>query len=149
MDGEYSQPHLPLTITKMRENVIGVDVQVPLIDGSTRTYTNFDNAASTPVLRPVFDKVNEFMRWYSSVHRGTGFKSQISTQVYDEAHEIVLEYVSADHDSNIVIFGKNSTEALNKIAHRYRILSNIVDQTYQATILIGVFSANNSSSSTV
>jgi cysteine desulfurase/selenocysteine lyase len=119
MDAEYSQSHEPLTITRMRENIIGVDVQVPLINGSTRTYTNFDNAASTPALRPVFDKVNEFMSWYSSVHRGTGFKSQISTQVYDEAHEIVLEFVGADHDSNVVIFGKNSTEALNKIAHRY------------------------------
>ena len=108
----------PLTIHNVRDHIVGIDVQVPLLDGSHRNYVNFDNAGSTPALRPVSDKINEFLDWYSSVHRGTGFKSQVATHVYDEAHEVVLNFVGADPDADTVIFGKNSTEALNKLAHR-------------------------------
>ena len=108
-----------LTISNVRERMIGLDAHVPLLDGSHRQYVNFDNAASTPALKPVFDKVNEFMTWYSSVHRGTGFKSQIATEAYDLAHEIVGCFVKADLESNTVIFGKNTTEAINKLARRF------------------------------
>jgi cysteine desulfurase/selenocysteine lyase len=107
-----------LTIHNVRENIVGIDAQVPLLDGSLRTYVNFDNAASTPSLGPVLDKVNEFMTWYSSVHRGTGFKSQVSSEAYDQAHRVVCDFVGADPATHTVIFGKNSTEALNKLARR-------------------------------
>ena len=53
----------------------GVDAVVPLLDGSKRKYVNLDNAASTPALNSVQDAVNNFLTYYSSVHRGTGFKS--------------------------------------------------------------------------
>jgi cysteine desulfurase/selenocysteine lyase len=107
-----------LTVQNVRDNIVGIDAQVPLLDGSHRTYVNLDNAASTPALRPVFDTVNEFLSWYSSVHRGTGFKSQVSTRAYEDAHEILCDFVGADRARNAVIFGKNSTEALNKLARR-------------------------------
>ena len=108
-----------LTIHNVRERIVGVDVQVPLLDGTHRQYVNLDNAASTPALKPVFDKVNEFMAWYSSVHRGTGFKSQIATEAYDLAHDIVGCFVGANLETNTVIFGKNTTEAINKLARRF------------------------------
>jgi cysteine desulfurase/selenocysteine lyase len=108
-----------LTIHNVREQIVGVGTQVPLLDGSQRQYVNFDNAASTPSLRPVLDKVVEFMTWYSSVHRGTGFKSQIATEAYELAHDIVGCFVGADLDTNTVIFGKNTTEAINKLARRF------------------------------
>jgi cysteine desulfurase/selenocysteine lyase len=108
-----------LTIHNVRERIVGVDAQVPLLDGSHRQYVNFDNAASTPALKPVFDKVNEFMTWYSSVHRGTGYKSQIATEAYDLAHDIVGCFVKANLETNTVIFGKNTTEAINKLARRF------------------------------
>jgi len=50
-----------LTIHNVRDQIVGVDAQVPLLDGSHRQYIYFDNAASTPALQPVSDKVNEFM----------------------------------------------------------------------------------------
>ncbi|MCZ7674516.1 MAG: aminotransferase class V-fold PLP-dependent enzyme [Chloroflexi bacterium] len=59
------------------------------------------------------------MPYYSSVHRGTGFKSRLSTAAYDRAHQIIGEFVGANLESNTVIFGKNSTEALNKLAFRF------------------------------
>ena len=108
-----------LSIDTIRDKIVGIDQQVPLLDGSHRPYVNFDNAASTPALRPVFDKVNEFMSWYSSVHRGTGFKSQIATEAYELAHDVVGCFVGANLETNTVIFGKNATEAINKLARRF------------------------------
>lgn len=103
---------------RFRRDIVGIDKKVPLYGGGYKTCVNLDNAASTPVLGPVLEKVNEFMDWYSSVHRGAGFKSQVSTRVYDEAHEIVGEFVKADLRKNSIIFVKNSTEAVNKVSYR-------------------------------
>jgi selenocysteine lyase/cysteine desulfurase len=108
-----------LTIHNVRDQIVGIEAQVPLLDGSHRQYVNFDNAASTPALRPVHDKLNEFMTWYSSVHRGTGFKSQIATDAYELAHDLVGCFVRANLETNTIIFGKNTTEAINKLARRF------------------------------
>jgi len=109
----------PLTIDNVRENIVGIDTVVPLLDGTRRPYINLDNAASTPVLRPVLDTINEFMGWYSSVHRGTGIKSQVATHAYEQAHEVAMQFAGADPETHTVIFGKNATESLNKLAHRF------------------------------
>jgi len=106
-------------LTRVRERIVGVDRRVPVLDGSLRSYVNFDNAASTPVLREVLDTVNGFMEWYSSVHRGTGFKSRVATQAYDDAREIVAEFVGANRNDHVVIFGKNTSEAINKLSYRF------------------------------
>jgi cysteine desulfurase/selenocysteine lyase len=97
----------------------GTQVEVPMLDGSGRRYINFDNAASTPPLKSVQDAVNQFMDYYSSVHRGTGFKSQLSTHFYEAARLTVLDFVGANPDQFTCIFGKNTTEAINKLARRF------------------------------
>lgn len=102
-----------------RERIVGLDSKLPLLDGRLVPYINLDNAASTPPLRDVLEAVQRFLPFYSSVHRGTGFKSRVSTAAYDAAHEIIGRFVGADMDANTVIFGKNATEAINKLAFRY------------------------------
>ena len=72
----------------------GLDVLTPVLDGSLRRYINFDNAASTPPLAAVEQAVDNFMTYYSSVHRGTGFKSQLATHIYEEARQIVLDFLA-------------------------------------------------------
>ena len=57
--------------------VIGADTVVPCADGRARRYVNLDYAASTPVMAAVWDAVERFMPWYSSVHRGSGLKSPL------------------------------------------------------------------------
>lgn len=104
----------------IRQQIVGFGKKVPLLDGQLQPYVSLDNGASTPSFRPVQRKVDEFLEWYSSVHRGAGFKSQLSTWAYEEAREIILRFVGADPQHDTVIFGKNATEALNKLAHRYR-----------------------------
>jgi cysteine desulfurase / selenocysteine lyase len=105
-------------IEDIRQRVVGVDIKVPLLDGARRAYVNFDNAATAPVLWDVMETIDLFMPWYSSIHRGKGFKSEISSRAYDQAREIVGQFFGADPAEQVVIFGKNSTEALNKAARR-------------------------------
>jgi selenocysteine lyase/cysteine desulfurase len=102
-----------------RSLFIGLDVQTPLLNGSCRCYSNFDNAASTPPLKAVQNSVDDFLVFYSSVHRGTGFKSQLSTHAYERARHITLDFVGADLNEHTCIFGKNTTEAVNKLARRF------------------------------
>ncbi len=97
----------------------GLDTQVPLLDGSKQTYINLDNAASTPAFKAVKESVDRFLDYYSSVHRGSGFKSQLSTHAYEAARAAVLDFVGADPQQDVCVFGKNTTEAVNKLAHRF------------------------------
>jgi cysteine desulfurase/selenocysteine lyase len=98
--------------------VAGTLVDVPLLDGTRRRYINFDNAASTPALLAVRDGVDRFLDYYASVHRGTGFKSQLATWAYEQARLHTLAFVGASPDTHTCIFGKNTTEAINKLARR-------------------------------
>ncbi len=97
----------------------GLDVQTPTLAGVKQRYINFDNAASTPPLQSVQAAVDAFMQYYSSVHRGTGFKSQISTHLFEQSRQIVSEFLGADPAEHTVIFVKNTTEAINKLARRF------------------------------
>jgi selenocysteine lyase/cysteine desulfurase len=99
-----------------REHFAGVDLPVPIAGGATVTGVNFDNAASTPPLKRVRDAVNGFSDVYSSVHRGTGYKSRLATEAYEQARELVARFLSVDPQSQVVIFVKGTTDALNRIA---------------------------------
>src|SRR5215470_11770162 len=98
-----------------KDRVVGLDQRVPLLDGRLAPYVNLDNAASTPPLRAVMAAVEGFLPFYASVHRGTGYKSRLSTEAYDEAHRAVARFVGADPETAAVVFGKNTTEAINKL----------------------------------
>lgn len=105
--------------TAYRSLYVGLDAQVPLLDGRQAGYVNLDNAASTPAFLAVQRAVDEFLKYYSSVHRGTGFKSQLSTHAYEQARRATLRFVGADEQVHTCIFGKNTTEAINKLARRF------------------------------
>jgi len=113
--------------TDLRQRILGADQPVPLLDGRTVPYVNLDNAASTPSLREVMDEIARFMPLYSSVHRGTGFKSRLSTTVYERAHEVIGRFVGADLSNNTVIFGKNTTEAVNKLPADSIVLTTLME----------------------
>lgn len=102
----------------LRDKIVGADIRIPILGGDLVRYVNLDNAASTPPLQSVVDAIQQFLPLYSSVHRGTGFKSRLSTQAYEDAHEMIARFVGADPQRDTVIFGKNTTEAINKLAYR-------------------------------
>ena len=100
--------------------LFGADTPVPLLDGTYQRYINLDNAASTPPLKAVVKSIQSFLPYYSSVHRGTGFKSQLSTHAYEQSRIEVMKFLGADPTQHVCIFGKNTTEAINKLAHRFK-----------------------------
>ena len=107
-----------MEVAALRAQIVGIDRPVPLLDGSFKPYVYLDNAASTPALRPVQEKVNELLECYSSVHRGSGYKSLLTTDAYERSRRIVASFCGADPVRDCVIFVKNTTEAINKLAHR-------------------------------
>jgi selenocysteine lyase/cysteine desulfurase len=101
-----------------RDLIVGGHTLVPTLDGTLRPYVNLDSAASTPIARPVKDTVDNFLEWYAAVHRGSGFKSQLSSLAYEQARERLAGFVGADLDDRCLIFVRNATEAINRCANR-------------------------------
>ena len=114
---ELTYQNKKITIDDLPNLLVGCETDVPTLHGMQR-YINFDNAASTPTFIPIADSVKSFLRWYSNVHRGTGFKSQLSSWAFEESRDIVADFVGADLSKQCVIFTKNATDAINKLASR-------------------------------
>ncbi|MGW4773696.1 aminotransferase class V-fold PLP-dependent enzyme [Nocardia sp. NPDC004278] len=95
--------------------VSGDDLRVPLVQGGTTTYANFDYAASAPALAQVTDRVQQLLPYYASVHRGAGYASRISTECYEAARGSVTRFLDAA-DDQVVVFTRNTTDSLNLLA---------------------------------
>lgn len=100
-----------------RNLVVGVDRKLPLVNGKYVTGINFDNAATTPPLHSVMEELGDFAPWYSSIHRGAGYKSILSSDVYEEGRDVIKKFVNADHTRDVVIYTKNTTEAINLLSY--------------------------------
>jgi selenocysteine lyase/cysteine desulfurase len=100
-----------------RNMVVGVNTKVPLDSGRYVTAVNFDNAATTPPFYEVERAVHNFLPWYSSIHRGKGYKSVLSTEVYENGRKVIKEFVKADSENDTVIYAKNTTEAINMLSY--------------------------------
>lgn len=101
----------------LRNLVIGVDQKIPLPNGKYITSINFDNAATTPVLYSVLKEINHFAPWYSSVHRGAGYKSKLTSEIYEQGRDAIQSFVNSDKEKDVVIFTKNSTESINILSY--------------------------------
>lgn len=95
--------------------VTGAEIQAPLIQGGHIRYANLDYGASAPALSVVSAYLNEILPYYASVHRGAGYASQISTSVYENARNIVRDFLGGRPDDS-VIFTRNTTDSLNLLA---------------------------------
>jgi selenocysteine lyase/cysteine desulfurase len=95
--------------------LLGDETEVACADGRRRRYANLDLAASTPALPAAWDAVQDFMPWYSSVHRGSGAKSQVATQALESARADVARFVGARPGDDVVLV-RNTTEAINVLA---------------------------------
>src|SRR5262245_33734615 len=103
------------TVQTSPARLVGADTVVPCVAGPPLRYANLANGASTPALSSVWDSVEAFLPWYSSVHRGSGLKSQVSTAAYEDARRAVAEFVGGRGDDT-VMFVRNTTEAINVLA---------------------------------
>ncbi len=96
--------------------IYGYEQKVPTKNGLKR-YLNLDNAASTPPFKSLMKLISQEGLWYSSIHRGAGYKSRYFTEKYEESRNVVSKFVNADTSHDVVIFTKNTTDSINKIRH--------------------------------
>lgn len=88
---------------------------VPTVDGRLVDPAQLDHAASTPALERVVRAVEAATRTYSSVHRGTGWLSRVTSAHYEAARAEVGRFVGARAD-DVVVFTRNTTDALTLLA---------------------------------
>ena len=115
-----------------KDLIVGSDSLVTLKNGNDVHYINFDNAATTPPFKSVIQAIVDFAPNYSSVHRGTGYKTIISSKVYDDGRNTVLDFINGNEDFHTVIFLKNTTDCINKFSYRLKnfLKDKIVLTTY-------------------
>ena len=94
---------------------LGRDVTVPLVTGGEVTYAALDYAASAPALQRVWDDVAAYAPYYGSVHRGAGYLSQLSTDLFENARKTVAEFLDC-RDGDQVVFTRSTTDSLNLLA---------------------------------
>ncbi|MCK8816250.1 aminotransferase class V-fold PLP-dependent enzyme [Natroniella sulfidigena] len=111
---------------QVRKEIVGINTKVPVSNNRYLQYINFDNAASTPSFKQVFEKIKDFLVWYSNVDRGTGFKSQISSEIYEKTYQLIANFMGVDLEKNTIILVKNTTEAINKLANSLQLSSEDV-----------------------
>ncbi|GHH94702.1 aminotransferase class V-fold PLP-dependent enzyme [Streptomyces capillispiralis] len=95
--------------------VLGRDVTVPLVTGGEVTYAALDYAASAPALQRVWDDVAAYAPYYGSVHRGAGYLSQLSTDLFENARRTVGEFLGC-RTGDQVVFTRSTTDSLNLLA---------------------------------
>ncbi|MBT2393759.1 aminotransferase class V-fold PLP-dependent enzyme [Streptomyces sp. ISL-1] len=95
--------------------VLGRDVTVPLVTGGEVTYAALDYAASAPALQRVWDDVAGYAPYYGSVHRGAGYLSQLSTDLFENSRDTVAEFLDCRPDDQVV-FTRSTTDSLNLLA---------------------------------
>lgn len=111
-------------------SLVGDELTVPCADGSERTYLNLDAAASTNALPTVAEAVQGFLPWYSSIHRGAGYKSRQATTAYEQARAAAMDFAgrvgagrvgAGRAGDDVAIICRNTTEAVNHLAYRLRL----------------------------
>ena len=114
---------------KIQPNILfAKDIQnytVSTISGVSVRYVNLDNAATTPPLLSVQNRVNEYLTSYGSVHRGAGAKSIASTNEYERSRVVIKKFVNAPHGAYVMYTG-NTTGAMNMAAHFFSFLEGKV-----------------------
>jgi selenocysteine lyase/cysteine desulfurase len=123
----YCAPTIPTTLRIVRDGervrtaapgdlppVVGAGLRVPTLTGEAE-YANLDHAASTPALVSVKAAVDTALQTYSSVHRGNGYASRVTSAWYEEARREVARFVGAGED-DLVLFTRNTTDSTNLLA---------------------------------
>ncbi|MFE9257174.1 aminotransferase class V-fold PLP-dependent enzyme [Streptomyces sp. NPDC006879] len=95
--------------------VLGSEVSVPLVTGGEVGYAALDYAASAPALQRVWEDVAAYAPYYGSVHRGAGYLSQLSTDLFEASRRTVAEFLDCRPEDQVV-FTRSTTDSLNLLA---------------------------------
>jgi cysteine desulfurase / selenocysteine lyase len=106
---------------KMSFNFQNIRKDFPILDQTVnnRPWVYFDNAATTQRPLPVIEKVREFsLLTNANIHRGTHAHAVRTTDAYENARDIVKEFLNA-HDREEIIFTHGTTESINLVARSF------------------------------
>jgi cysteine desulfurase/selenocysteine lyase len=79
----------------------------------------FDNSASTQKPKQVIEKIKEvYEKYYANIHRGVYGLSVKSSELYEDSHRAVANFINA-REWREIIFTKNTTEAINLVAYSF------------------------------
>ena len=93
----------------------------PILDQqvNNRPWVYFDNAATAQRPLQVVEKIREFsLRTNSNIHRGTHFHAIKTTEAYENARDIVKDFIHAKEREEI-IFTHGTTESINLVARSF------------------------------
>jgi selenocysteine lyase/cysteine desulfurase len=101
----------------IRDLFVGLDEKVCDSDGNCIDGINFDNAATTPPIKSSIEYIEALSNTYASIGRGTGQKAEITTNLYKESKNFLMNFFNIkDKDKYVVIYLSNTTEGINKLA---------------------------------
>jgi len=109
-------------------------LEVPVLGGGMVRHVNLDIAASAPALDAVAAHVARVLPYYASVHRGSGYPSQATTALVEDARVTVARHVGA-RDDDLVVFTRNTTDALNLLASAVPGETVVLDLEHHANLL--------------
>ncbi len=93
----------------------------PILDQkvNNRPWVYFDNAATAQRPMPVIEKIREYsVQTNANIHRGTHFHAIKTTEAYENARDIVKDFLHAKEREEI-IFTHGTTESVNLVARSY------------------------------
>ena len=108
-------------LTPVSMDVSACRADFPILDQTIRgkRFVFLDSAASAQKPVQVIDAMSHAMRTqYANVHRGLHWMSERTTDAYEEARGLVADLLHAG-SADEVVFVRNSTEAINLVAHSY------------------------------
>lgn len=103
---------MALDINKIRK-------QFPILNSRVGKYplVYFDNGATSEKPQVVIDCIKHYYEAENAnIHRGVHHLSQVATERYEGARNIIQKYINAEH-SHEVIFTEGTTESINMVAH--------------------------------
>ena len=108
-------------MTRAPLDVERVRAEFPILSQTVhgKPFVFLDSAASAMKPDAVIDAMSETMRTqYANVHRGLHWMSERTTDAYEGTRDAVARLLNAPSRDEVV-FTKNSTEAINLLAHSY------------------------------
>ena len=95
----------------------GIDLEVDILNNKKTKFVNFDNAATTPPFKSVINYIKKLSEYYGSIGRGAGHKSEITTRLYYESKEYLLDFFNIrEKEKYTVIYVSNTTDGINKLS---------------------------------
>lgn len=109
----------------------GIDLEVYTLDKKKVKFTNFDNATTAPPFKSVIEYITKLSEYYGAIGRGAGYKSEITTRLYRESKDYLLDFFNIkEKNKYTVIYVSNTTDGINKLS---RIINHKKDEIILST----------------